>query len=94
MLASPLRNSFCHSTSPLRRIRLVPARCWGRFADPQLRTVASRLRSFRVGQIEVVLALHDVIGELVTDGEPQTIRLTVVTDHVQTAQLRLLACIL
>ena len=41
-----------------------------------------------MGQVQVVLALHDVIGELVTDGEPQAIRLAVVADDVQAGHLR------
>ncbi len=44
---------------------------------------------FRMRQIQVVATLHDVIGVFITDGEAQAIRLAIMTDHIQAAQLGL-----
>ena len=46
-----------------------------------------------MGQVQIVLALGDVVGELVADGEAQAVRGAVWADQVQPNQLRLFAAI-
>ncbi len=48
---------------------------------------------FRMRQIQVVATFHDMVGVFITNGEAQTIRLAVMTDHIQAAQLGLFPAI-
>jgi len=47
-----------------------------------------------VGQVQVILALHDVVGELVAHRETEAIRFAVMTDDVEPGHFRFLAGIL
>ncbi|RMP78665.1 hypothetical protein ALQ16_204009 [Pseudomonas syringae pv. actinidiae] len=58
------------------------------FAYTQLRPERAGAQ-FRVGQVQVIAAFHDVIGVLVANSEAQAIGLAIMADHIKAAQLGL-----
>ena len=68
MLCSPETNGFSHSTSLPRRMRETPWMSARQVADQQFRPEARRTQ-LGMGEIEIVLPLGDVIGELVAERE-------------------------
>ena len=64
----------------------------GEVADQQFRPEARRAQ-LGMGEVEIVLALHDVIGELVAEGEADANGRALGVDHVEADDLRLLAAV-
>ena len=64
MFASPERNGFSHSVSPSRTMRLVPRTSRGQSPTQQL-GAERRLAQLRMREPQVIVALGDMIAELV-----------------------------
>ncbi|VXB96765.1 hypothetical protein PSEUDO8O_20332 [Pseudomonas sp. 8O] len=62
-------------------------------ADQHFRAEGTEAQ-LRVGQVQVVLALDHMVGELVAKGEADAIRLAIVANHIEAGQLGLLTEVL
>jgi hypothetical protein len=74
-------------------MRDVPRHVLGQVADENLRPERARAQ-LRMGEIEIVDPLRDMVGELVRQREADAERRAVVADDVDAGDLRLLAAIL
>ena len=92
MLASPVRNGFSHSTLPRAADSARAFHVRGRRAGAQLRADGA-LAQLRMREVQIVLALGDVVGELVADGEAEALRRAIGRDHVEADDFRLFATI-
>ena len=92
MLASPEMNSACQIRSPPRTTLILP-RTSGGSSPSSSSGPNAHCAQLGVRQIEVVLALEHVIGELVAERVADPARPAVVVDHVEHRDLGLLAAV-
>ena len=92
MFASPERNGFSQMTVPPRMILLVPSTMIGERSDQDFRAKC-RLPELGMGEPQIIVALNDVVTELVRKANAEAVGDPIWTNQVNARQLRLLAAV-